>query len=67
MSFGCYYQNTGKSMELSPAYDLCPQPRTGNEASQALSIWRTNKLSRLQVCIEAAHCFRITEAQPEAH
>ena len=28
----------GRQLELSPAYDLCPQRRTGREASQAMAI-----------------------------
>ena len=28
----------GKQLALTPAYDLCPQNRTGNEASQAMLI-----------------------------
>ena len=26
----------GQALELTPAYDICPQPRTGGEASQAM-------------------------------
>jgi serine/threonine-protein kinase HipA len=28
----------GKELTLTPAYDICPQPRTGGEASQAMRI-----------------------------
>jgi len=28
----------GQALALTPAYDICPQPRTGNEASQAMLI-----------------------------
>jgi serine/threonine-protein kinase HipA len=28
----------GKVLTLTPAYDICPQGRTGNEASQAVRI-----------------------------
>jgi serine/threonine-protein kinase HipA len=47
----------GKSLTLTPAYDVCPQSRTGNEASQAMLISGTNRMSRLSSCLEAAPHF----------
>lgn len=47
----------GKELTLTPAYDICPQGRTGNEASQAMLISGGNNLSRLGSCLEAAHHF----------
>jgi len=47
----------GKSLTLTPAYDVCPQPRTGNEASQAMLILGDNRMSQLSVCLEAAPNF----------
>lgn len=44
----------GKKLRLTPAYDICPQSRTGNEASQAMLIHGNNRMSRLQTCIDAA-------------
>ncbi|WP_163018965.1 HipA domain-containing protein, partial [Pseudomonas viridiflava] len=43
----------GKSYRLTPAYDICPQVRTGTEASQAMRILGANNQSRLAVCLEA--------------
>lgn len=51
----------GKSLTLTPAYDLCPQGRTGNEASQAMLISGTNNMSQLKSCLEAANHFLLTE------
>lgn len=53
----------GKELTLTPAYDICPQRRTGNEASQAMKITGNNNLSQLQVCLEAAHHFLLSQRQ----
>jgi serine/threonine-protein kinase HipA len=47
----------GNSLTLTPAYDVCPQPRTGNEASQAMLIHGDNRMSQLSVCLAAAPNF----------
>jgi serine/threonine-protein kinase HipA len=47
----------GKSLALTPAYDVCPQSRTGNEASQAMFIHGTDRMSQLTVCLAAAPNF----------
>ncbi|MET0355466.1 MAG: HipA domain-containing protein [Cellvibrio sp.] len=51
----------GKQLSLTPAYDICPQGRAGNEASQAMRIHGTNNLSQLKTCLAAAHNFLLTE------
>jgi serine/threonine-protein kinase HipA len=53
----------GKSLSLTPAYDICPQSRTGGEASQAMFITGTKRLSQLVVCLEAAAQFHLTQDQ----
>jgi serine/threonine-protein kinase HipA len=55
----------GKALTLTPAYDICPQGRTGNEASQAMLISGDNNLSQLKTCLETAHNFLLSEE--EAH
>ena len=47
----------GKMLHLTPAYDICPQSRTGNEASQAMLIIGSNRRSTLATCLEAAPNF----------
>ena len=47
----------GETLSLTPAYDICPQGRTGNEATQAMLISGTNRMSRLEVCLNAAKNF----------
>lgn len=47
----------GEMLRLTPAYDICPQNRAGNEASQAMLITDNNRRSTLAACIEAAPNF----------
>jgi len=47
----------GKMLELTPAYDICPQNRVGNEASQAMLITGNSRRSTLATCFEAAPNF----------
>lgn len=56
----------GKELTLTPAYDICPQGRTGNEASQAMLISRNNNLSQLKTCLAAAHNFLLSEDNARA-
>ncbi len=51
----------GQALTLTPAYDICPQGRTGYEASQAMLISGDNNLSRLKTCLETAHNFLLSE------
>ncbi len=51
----------GESLSLTPAYDLCPQVRTGQEATQAMKILGDNRFSRLTVCVDAASRFQLSE------
>lgn len=53
----------GKKLTLTPAYDICPQNRTRNEASQAMLISGHNRLSQLKYVKEAAHHFLITQQE----
>jgi len=53
----------GAMLMLTPAYDICPQGRAGNEASQAMRISGTDNMSCLKSCMEAAHHFQLPQAQ----
>jgi serine/threonine-protein kinase HipA len=50
----------GKALALTPAYDICPQGRAGQEASQAMLITGDNRASRISTCIDAAHHFLLS-------
>jgi len=52
----------GASLELTPAYDICPQRRTGGEATQAMLIMGNRRESRLGLCLAAAPEFHLHEA-----
>lgn len=56
----------GQQLCLTPAYDICPQGRTGNEATQAMLISGNNRMSRLAVCREAAHQFQLSRDEADA-
>lgn len=47
----------GRDLSLTPAYDICPQGRTGGEATQAMLITGNKRLSQLTLCLEAAPQF----------
>lgn len=53
----------GHALTLTPAYDLCPQSRSGNEASQAMLISGSDRMSRLSSCLQAAHHFLLSEEE----
>ena len=44
----------GANLTLTPAYDICPQARTGNEASQAMLINGNDRMSRIASCLPTA-------------
>lgn len=51
----------GKMLSLTPAYDICPQGRTGTEATQAMLITGDNRMSTLASCLAAAPTFLLSE------
>lgn len=56
----------GETLTLTPAYDICPQSRTGNEASQAMLISGNNNMSQLKSCVEAANLFLLSDEDAHA-
>lgn len=53
----------GEHLRLTPAYDICPQGRSGNEASQAMLIAGSNNLSQIKTCLETAHHFLLSKEE----
>jgi serine/threonine-protein kinase HipA len=51
----------GSTYKLTPAYDLCPQGRTGNQAGQAMLISGNDNSSKLATCLASAGRFLIEE------
>jgi serine/threonine-protein kinase HipA len=57
----------GEMLTLAPAYDICPQLRSGGEASQAMIIGDDSdrfRLSQVAGCVARAHLYQLSE--PEA-
>lgn len=56
----------GIDLTLTPGYDICPQPRSGDSAEQALAIDRDGRrTSRLKLCVQAAHVYQLTAAEAQ--
>ena len=53
----------GTRPTLTPAYDICPQQRTGSEANQAMLILGEEKQSQIIVCLKAAPSFLLSEIE----
>src|ERR1041385_7868411 len=58
----CAFWN-GSELALTPAYDICPQSRSGGEATQAMLIIDDVRESRVDVCLKAAHLFLLTDTE----
>ena len=53
----------GVSYRLTPAYDICPQSRTGGEATQAMLLHGQERRSQLVHCLAAAERLGLSHAQ----
>ncbi len=51
-------------LELTPAYDICPQRRTGQEAAQAMAFGPDGqRLSQVAACLEVAGFYDLSERE----
>lgn len=56
----------GQHLELTPAYDLCSQPRSASEANQAMDISESGaRSSRFATCLKAASEYGLTGAEAQ--
>lgn len=53
----------GTYLTLTPAYDICPQARTGRESNQAMLIYGDDRRSRLASCQRAAPHFLLSDIE----
>ncbi|HVD40003.1 MAG TPA: HipA domain-containing protein [Solirubrobacterales bacterium] len=54
----------GEALSLTPAYDICPQPRSGGEAAQLMEIGRDRwRMSQVAGCVERASTYHLSEAE----
>jgi serine/threonine-protein kinase HipA len=56
----------GKLLKLTPAYDICPQARAGQEASQAMLIEGRDRRSQLATCLRSAPQFLLRSHEAQA-
>jgi len=57
----------GTELTLTPAYDICPLPRAGGEASQAMAIGRDGfRLSQVAACVARAPTYLLSEKEARA-
>ena len=57
----------GEHLTLTPAYDICPQSRSGNAASQAMLIVGDNRTSTLATCLGGRAEFPARRENGEGH
>ena len=50
----------GRDLTLTPAYDICPQARSGGEATQAMLITGEEREAKIAVCLKAAPSFLLS-------
>ena len=54
----------GAELTLTPAYDICPGPRAGGEAAQAMAIGRDGyRFSQVAGCVSRASTYLLSEAE----
>jgi serine/threonine-protein kinase HipA len=54
----------GEWLTLTPAYDICPQPRAGGETSQAMMIGQDGfRMSQLAGCVVRASTYLLSEVE----
>lgn len=56
----------GRMLTLTPAYDICPQGRTGSEATQAMLIKGEGRASTLATLLAAAPDYHLKETEAAA-
>jgi serine/threonine-protein kinase HipA len=61
------FVNADGTLTLTPAYDICPQPRSVPQASQAMAIGRNGeRTSRLRTCIAASEVYLLNRTDAQA-
>ena len=54
----------GEMLTLTPAYDICPQPRSGGEAAQLMAIAPSGwQMSQVAGCVKAAAAYQLSTAE----
>ncbi|MFL5834004.1 MAG: type II toxin-antitoxin system HipA family toxin [Solirubrobacterales bacterium] len=54
----------GEALALTPAYDICPQLRSGGEAAQLMAIGRDGwRMSQVAGCVDRAGTYQLSEME----
>jgi serine/threonine-protein kinase HipA len=54
----------GSELTLTPAYDICPQPRAGGETAQVMAIGEDGyRMSQVAGCVARASTYRLSERE----
>lgn len=53
----------GQNLSLTPAYDICPQPRTGRDANQAMKVHGDTRRSQLMTALRLAPACLLDDAE----
>jgi serine/threonine-protein kinase HipA len=57
----------GNALTLTPAYDICPQPRAGGETAQIMAIGEDGyRMSQVGGCVARAPTYLLSEADARA-
>ena len=61
------FVNADGSLTFTPAYDICPQPRSVPQANQAMAIGRNGeRSSQLRTCLAACEVYLLDRMQAQA-
>jgi serine/threonine-protein kinase HipA len=61
------FVNSDRSLTLTPAYDICPQPRSVPQANQAMAIGRNGeRSSQLATCLAACEVYLLDTSQAQS-
>jgi serine/threonine-protein kinase HipA len=58
-----FWDGRTETMTLTPAYDICPQPRSGLTAGQIMAFAPGTRDSRLEAAVSAAATYLLSEAE----
>lgn len=53
----------GNALTLTPAYDICPQPRSGGEAAQAMAYGRGARAARVADLVDFAEVYHLDQEE----
>src|ERR1700733_3561735 len=61
------FVNSDRNLTLTPAYDICPQPRSVPQANQAMAIGRNGeRSSQLATCLDACEVYLLDAGQAQS-